>query len=421
MAKKKKVERPKHKPTKRQLSNWQKQKRRQRFIIGIGVSIFVAVLGFVWAGVYYQWYVPNVKPMKETVVEVNDTKFDLGYYIDAARYQLSSLSPEYISYFLDMVVEGIQQGELIRQEAEEMGISVSGGEIDEAIEEDGLPNNQAVRDFIEAQLLVEKIRDEYIETLVPESVGHRHIMAMFLESEIKAEEIRGKLLAWDDFEGYAAELSLESYTQENNGDLGWKPEGVLGALLETTVLDDIVFVYQMGAVSYPIEDAEKTKDLGYWLIEVLERNEETGEANVRAMLLSSQEEAEDVLGKLEEGEDFDALAYDYSQAWSETDGADLGWVAPGDKSVAFDACVFDSDIELNEVSSPIRDEEQTTTGGYWLFEVLDSETRQLSEEDRATLVDNALNDWLEALWEDPDNSVLSYLDDEMKVLVVEKF
>ena len=421
MAKKKKIERPKHKPTKRQLSHWQKQKRRQRIILGIGVSILLAVIGFVWAGVYYQWYVPNVKPMKETVVEVNDASFDMGYYLDATRYQLGTLSPEYISYFLDMVVESIQQGELIRQKAREMDIAVSDDEIKQVIEEDGLSDNQAVRDFIEAQLLVQEIRDEYIETLVPESVEHRHIMAMFLESELQADEIRGKLLAWDDFEGYAAELSLESYTQENDGDLGWKPEGVLEGLLETTVLDDTVFNYQIGAVSYPIEDTGKTKDLGYWLVEVLERNEETGEASVRAMLLSSQEEAEDILDKLEGGEDFDTLAYDYSQNWSETDGSDLGWVAPGDISDAFDACVFDSDIELNEVSSPIRDEEQTTTGGYWLFEVLESETRQPTEEDRITLVDNALNDWLEALWEDPDNSVLSYLDDEMKVFVVANF
>jgi len=421
LAKKKKIERPKHKPTKRQLSHWQKQKRRQRFIIGIGVSVLLAVVGFIWAGVYYQWYVPEVKPMKETVIEVNDTKFNMGYYLDAARYQLSSISVEYIPYFLDMVVESIQQGELIKQEAEEMGITVSDDEINELIEESELLNKQAVRDVIEAQLLAQKVKEEYIKTLVPESVGHRNIMAMFLESELQAEEIRGKLLAWDDFEGYAADLSLENYTQENNGDLGWKPESVLDGLLETTVLDEFVFVYQIGVVSYPIEDAEKEKDLGYWLIEVMERDNETGEAHVQAMLLSSQEEAEDILDMLEEGEDFDTLAEEYSQTWSEDNGADMDWVATGDTSDVFDAYVFNEDTELNTISSPIRDDEKSTTGGYWLFEVLGSEIRQLSEEDRNTLVNKALDDWLEELWADPDNTVLSYLDEEMKAFVIEKF
>ena len=70
---KKRIEKPKRKPTKRQLSRWQKQKRRQRLIVSIGTSVVIIALGLLVAGIYFQWYLPQEKPFKETVVEVNDT------------------------------------------------------------------------------------------------------------------------------------------------------------------------------------------------------------------------------------------------------------------------------------------------------------------------------------------------------------
>jgi len=45
-----KVEKPKREVTKRQLSHWQQQKKRQRIILGLGIFIVVVVLGVLGAG-----------------------------------------------------------------------------------------------------------------------------------------------------------------------------------------------------------------------------------------------------------------------------------------------------------------------------------------------------------------------------------
>ena len=416
---KKKVAKPKHVVTKRQLSRWQRQKRRQRLIRGLGISIIIAVVGLVLAGIYYQWYLPEYKPLRQTVIEVNDTKFDMKYYIDALNYQLGDYY--YLAqYYLDPVIEGIQQSELIRQEALELGISISNKEVDEELRNRDLPINQAVRDMVRAQLLVTKLGEEYFELQVTLSAEQRYIMAMFLESEDQATDVRARLEAGEDFGQIAGELSLESLTREENGDLGWRPEGVLDGLLDTSILDAYIFSSQIRVLSQPIYDGDKTKNLGYWLIEVLERDEETGEAYVQAMLLSGEEEAQGIIARLEAGEDFVQLAEEFSQWGIEGSKADIGWIAEGDMTQAFEEFLFNPETEVNIISEPIRDETTTTQGGYWLFEVLDNDIREISDENRDLLVADALDDWLLSLWDDPENTVVSYLDEEMKAFVINR-
>jgi len=224
--KKKKIEKPKRKLTRRQLSSWQRQKRRQRLILGIGISVIIAVVGIVSAGLYYQWYLPEVKPLRETVTEVNSTKFNMDYYIKALKFQLG----EYyylVEYYLDPVLESIQQSELIRQKALAMGISVSDEDVEEELRNLDLPvDNPAVRDVYRAQLLIEKLREEYFELQVPVSAEQRHVMAIFLESKSQADEVWNRLLDGEDFSELAGELSLDSLTKQESGDLGWRPKGV---------------------------------------------------------------------------------------------------------------------------------------------------------------------------------------------------
>ncbi len=418
---KKKVERPKGKPTKRQLSRWQQQKRRQRVIISIGVSVIAVAVGLVVAGIYYGWYLPEQKPLKQTVIEVNGTQFNMDYYIEALEYHAGGQSAQYIEFLLEPVLESIKHSELIRQEALELGITISDKEVEEELNSRNLPRNQAVSAMVRTQLLLERLRQEYFGLQVPLSTEQRYIMAMLLESQSQAAEVKAKLDDSEDFAQLAGELSLDSLTKENNGDLGWRPKGVLAGLLDTSLLDDYAFGSEVGVVSQPLHDEGKTKSLGYWLIQVLERREEGKEAHVQAMLLASREEAWDIRSRLEAGEDFGQLATSFSHLPGvEEDNGDLGWVTKSDASQAFADFVFDSETELSIMSEPIGDETIDTKGGYWLFKVLDEAIREIYDEDRELLVTKILDDWLAALMDDPESKVISYLDSEMKAFAARK-
>jgi len=162
--------------------------------------------------------------------------------------------------------------------------------------------------------------------------------------------------------------------------------------------------------------------VGYWLIKVLDREEEPEEADIQVMLLSSEEEAREVKDRLETGEDFGALAEELSQHdASKEDGGKVTGVTPDVMSLALSEFVFDPAVELETVSEPIRDDTVFTKGGYWLIKVQDKDdNRQIDDSDRELLKADALSKWIEALWNDPENKIESYLDGEKIAWAIEK-
>ena len=418
---KKKVEKLKGKFTRRQLSRWQQQKKRQRIIVSIGFSVIAIVTGLVIAGLYYGWYIVEHKPLKQTVIEVNSTKYNMGYFIEALKYYTQGQSAQHVESLLEPVLESIKRNELIRQKALELDAIISDREVNDELKRRDLSHNQAISDIVRAQLLLDKLRQEYFEPQLSLSTEQRQIMAMFLESQSQAVEIIARLEAGEDFHQLAGELSLDSLTKENNGDLGWQPEGVLTELLSTSVLENFIFSSEIGILSQPLYDDEKPKSLGYWLMQILERRADSEEAHVWAILLASEEEAQSAKARLEAGEDFAQLANDLSQLpGADENSGDLGWLTMDSMSQTVSDFVFDSETELAIISEPIRDETTSTSGGYWLFKIVGSGIKKISDENRDLLMTQVISDWLVSLIGDSENEVISYLDDEMRAFAVDK-
>ena len=403
---KKKQQKPKRDVTKRQLSRWQQQKKRQRLIFGLGILIIVAALVTVGAG----WYITEYQPLHTTVVTVNDASFNMKYYINTLVAMVKVNLPT------DTVVPTIQKNELVRQGAEELGIRVSDAEVDEELKNLDLPTSREYRDLVRAEMLTTKLRDEYFEYQVPLLAKQCYILAMLLENEKQATEVRARLEASEDFAELAGELSLEAISQTENGDFGWRLRDLLSDLLKTSIPVDYAFDAQVGALSQPIYDEETTKSVGYWLIKMSEREEDSDLVHVQAILLGSEEEAQEVKARLETGEDFAALAEELSQhEWSKENGGDIGWSVPGTMSPAFDEFAFNSEVELETVSESIRDDTMGTTGGYWLVKVLDKDdNRKIEDDDKTLLKSKALEEWISSLWDDPENKIESYLDEDQK-------
>jgi hypothetical protein len=417
---KKKIEKPRREVTRRQLSRWQRQKKRQRILLGSGILIICAVLGLIGAGIYQQWYIPEYKPLHQIVITVNDTEFDMDYYIKMIKHYGQGMSIQQIYDLVDEVVVYIEQNELIRQETLNLGISISDKEVDNELKNRDIPLSKDYRDLVRAEMLITKLRDEHFEPAVPLFAEHRHILGMFLESEKQASETRDKLENDESFADLASQLSLDSFSKEKEGDLGWRPEGALTTLLNTSIPDEYAFSSELGVLSQPIYNEEITKGVGYWLIRVALRNEENEEAYIYAMLLSSEEQAQTVRTRLEAGEDFATLAKEFSQLGGVEDNeGSLGLVTPDTMTPASSEFIFNPEVELETLSQPLRDEDVWTEGGYWLVKVIDiDDDREIEDEDRDLLKAKALNEWLMALWDDPQNKVENYLDDEKKAWAI---
>jgi len=413
---KKKADKPQRIVTKRQLSHWQRQKKRQRIILGLGIFVIAAVIVIVGVG----WYIGQYQPLHQTVIRVNNTEFNMKYYIEMLKLYGSDQLSQYTQYLADSAVKNIEQNELIRQGALKLGISVSDDAVKEELKSSDLPDSDINRDLVRTQLLINKLRDEYFGQQVPVSADQRHVMAMLLESEQQAAEVKAGLENGESFAELAEELSLDYLSKTNQGDFGWHPKNILNELLGTTLVE-YAFNAEVGVLSQPIYDEELSKAVGYWLIKILDIDEDEEEAHVKAMLLGSEEEAQDVKARLEAGEDFATLAKELSQLDGvEENEGDLGILTPGMMSPAFDEFVFNPELKLEMLSEPLRDEDIVTTGGYWLIKVVDKdEDRPIDDNDRDLLTAKVLDEWVSSLWDEPENEIDdSYLDDEKKAWAI---
>jgi len=198
--------------------------------------------------------------------------------------------------------------------------------------------------------------------------------------------------------------------------------GVLEARLGSPVLGEYAFHAGVGSLSQPIYDEAKAKSVGFWLVEVLEREEESKGAYVQVMMLGTDEEVREVKARLEAGEEFGALAKELSQlVTAKEDAGYLGLISANQTTAALDEAIFGNGLTLGILSEPIRDEVIPTKGGYWLVKVMDkADDRRIEQTDRELLKSKALNDWLLMLLDNPSNKVEILLDDDKKSWALER-
>lgn len=425
MAKKKKQEQPARQMTRRQRSAHQKQKRRQRVIFIGGILIIVAIVAIVVVG----WMLVDYIPYHRTAVKVNDVSFNMRYYIDLLKLNQMSDPNRGISVHALSVPQQIGQNELMKQAAaEEFGVEIEDKEAREYLKNLGVEPNDANIDIVKAQLLQERLKEDVFGAMVPLSDEQVDSQIMLVESESVANQVREKMLAGEDIASLADQYGLDYYSNNPpNSDYGWRPRAVLDFYIGSDIPLDFAFSGEIG-VSGPLQDPEKNKQLGYWVLRVNERPDEAS-ADVSAILAGSLDEAEEVKSRLEAGEDLAALAREYpNYSPSQEKGGELGLIVQPEQtegetgyaiSEPFDNYVFGHNTTLGKWSI-VRDDTYWTKGGYWVVNVLAHEDdRELTEEDRTLLINNQYDDWLAGIW---DNATVddSALTDERRQWAIEQ-
>ena len=402
MSKKQKHAKPEHIPTQHHISRLQRQSRKRRIIIIISTVFLAGVVGWV----SYGYYNNNVKPLRKIAIEVNQTSFDVGYYIEALDAYTKNSDPSQINYMVGLAASQIAQNELIRQGAGSLGIYVTDHEVKEKIKQNNLPDKKVYQDIIRGGLLKEKLL-EYFELLLPDTMEQAHIQVMLVESIQVANEVLAKIESSGDFTSLLGEYSCQPQTQ---GDLGWLPQ----ELMPNTLIEEAAFNFEPGKVD-KVYDEAASKDIGYWLIEVTDKDDEQG-INARAILLGSMADVDEVKTKLA-SENFTALAEEYSQHESNAEGGELGWLKQGDmNSGVFDEVAFS--LPLNEVSDPVQDKSVQTTGGYWIVKVLAREDHNLDEQASIGLAQIALNEWY--LVQRESSTINDYLDENTLLMAIDR-
>lgn len=420
--KKKKVEKPKE-YTRRQLSHFKKARRRQRITFISGISIIAAIILIIAGG----WFSSDYIPLHRTMLKVNGVKFNVGYYIDVMKVLRKSDSTIDTATLAYQAVQIMTEGEIVRQGAEKLGITVSKDEVTTLLDNLNLPDSEGFRSVYGNQILEQKVKNSYFGSKAPEKDTQVHALIMMLESDRRAIEVRQRLVNGDNFTTLASEFGQDYYSKNvNQGDYGWHVRDVLKDQLSSAIPLDYAFSAEIGTLSPPLSDNETYKQLGYWLIKLVDRPEE-GKVHVKALVVSDNTTAIDVKARLEAGtlSLADAVEEYNSYSLSDETVGDFGVIDVSENGTytgAFNTYVWDPDKPIGQWSDPVLEKKLWTQGGSWLVQVIEKEdNREVSEEDRNHLIEKAYDNWYSELTSKPDLIIEDdLLSDEMRQWAMER-
>lgn len=203
MGKKLKVENPLRRAepkqastSRRQLSRWEKERRRRRVIEIVILVTIVAVLGLIG----YGYYNTRIKPWHQLIVKVNDKVFDMSYYVKMLRLWGGDLSGEK----LEEVVVMIERHELLRQAAKESDINISDDEVEQELRD--------LLSFDPDKESEEEFAQRYQDLLNTLRLSDKDFRQMFIEPMLLEEKLREQM-----GETFDQWLEQERTEGENNG------------------------------------------------------------------------------------------------------------------------------------------------------------------------------------------------------------
>jgi hypothetical protein len=266
----------------RGLSRWEKEIRQRLIVEAVIVVAIVAALVMV----SYGYYASRIKPWHQPIVRVNDTVFDMNYFVKILRlYGLNSSSDP---SSVESVATAIENSELWKQGLKkEFDVTISDEAIEEKLQEMlslySITAEELEKDLASVGISMEDFKQMYIEpSLVQSELRQRigdqdypldqefeqvRVQAMLVVGADNATMVRDSWLAGEDFDTLVTDYSPSEYYPKTSSDgttIEWIPQGI-----ESAAFDDYAFAdgADNGTLSEPIPDSEGSDN--YWLIKVL--------------------------------------------------------------------------------------------------------------------------------------------------------
>ncbi len=424
----------KNKKINKHLAREQREAKQTRLVIIGTIIVGVVILGLVIYGSINQFFIrPNI-----TVAEVGETEINVREFearVKYTRVQMLNQAYQYFTYYQQFgqfgqsfletsqqivrelldptalgrdVLDGMVDNIIIREEAEERGITASEEEIDDAIQAafgffpNGTPTPtttvtiQSTPTYSETMLSLVTLTSTPTETGTPtETPEVSPTPSEETNTEDDETQVPTETEPGETSEGEATQ-EVETPTPELSPTITLTPTITSTPTPYTTEvfgqnLDDFDDVY--GDYNFDLNDLRNLFEVQILREKLLEQVTEDlepikEEVWARHILVETEEEALEILNELEEGGDFALLAAKHSTDESNKDsGGDLGWFDMETMVDEFTEVAFN--LEVGEISEPVE-----TQFGYHIIQVLGKRESQVLPDEFQADKEDAFESWL---------------------------
>jgi len=389
------------------------QEQQQRKMLIIASIIIVAIVLIVLAyGILDQTILKSQKP----VAKVGNTVIRSDEFIKMVkleRQQMNGQAYQYESYkqffgfdeqnsaYFDSLIQQIQSqmavpetvgatvltsmidSKVIGFYAEENGIDVTEQEIQDAIQRDFgyFPNGTPTPENTSIPFATSTLSPtQYaLVTATPTLAPTEEVAATeeasptqvnTVETEPTAEVVEDETIATATVvpspTAYTEDLYLENYKSfvENFGKIGLNEKNII-ELYRVQLINQKV--YELITADVPTEEEQ------LW---------------ARHILVATVEEAQEVLARLDNGEDWSVIAAEVSTDTSNKDrGGDLGWFGKNAMIAEFETAAYE--LEIGEISDPVE-----TSFGFHIIQLLGKEVRPIETSKLDQNKQTVFNEWL---------------------------
>ena len=359
-------------PSRRQQSRWRREQHQQRLLY-IAVAALVVVVALIFAGglLYDNVYranqvVAQVGPDSITATQLLDEIRPQSQALDAQAKQFGGASDQQVSDYLtqqkrsmpDQVLNDLIDVHLIQQEAARRGISVTPAEVDDK-------ERETVAQFQASQNPAPTEEPTATPEASPTSEGGAALTSLTpaVPTAVPTVAPATTPTPVPTLEESAYGSAVQQFLDKNS-----LSEADLRTQLERSLLQDKV---QAAVGQDQVPDTQP-------------------QVHARQIVVATSDQANDLLGPLQNGADFAALASANStDTATKANGGDMGWFAKGmQSSKPIEDAAFS--LQPGQLSSVIQD-----SAGYHIVQVIETDPARAVPADQLTsLRQKAFSDWL---------------------------
>ena len=391
--------------TKKHIARLERERRQVNIIRGVAIAGVVIVLGLLG----YGYLSTNVLQLRQPVAEVNGVKVQTGDWQERVRFQRAQMLNVYNQYAfyqqnfgfdytqqMQQIVAQLQSPELvgqqvldqmideilIRQEASELGITVSAEEVESSIQENFnfFPNGTPTPTVTPTEASFPTLTSQQL-TLYPSTATPTEVMTSTpgptstVDPAVSPTPTASTAPATPTFVPEAPTATATPFTLE-----GFQTEydEMLKGFADYDISEKTLrSVYEASLLRQKVME-EVTKETA--------RTEE--QVWARHILMETEAEAQEAYERLQDGEDFATLAQELSKdTGSGANGGDLGWFGRGAMVPEFEKVAFS--LEVGEISEPVQSE-----FGYHIIQVLGHQDIPLNSSQYEQKKETDFSNWL---------------------------